>query len=175
MAAIPDNFSDSYFIDYSNNVSGHTMLVRGELGGTLADLDADVKSFLQALGTSVAGSTITAVRKRNANTTISFPVGSTLVGFTFGAGSTDVEHNAVAETFVGRTVEGVRSRISVFGYKGEISAYRLTPGESPIVAASVAVLNGAETVFLAKDGLQPVWTEWIDIKANDYWVRRARG
>lgn len=175
MAAIADTFSDSFFIDYTNSVASHTMLVRTELGGTLADLDTDVKAFVDALGTSVAGSLITAVRKRNAGTHISFPVASTLVGYSFGAGSVNPEQNAVALTFVGRTVEGVRARLSVFGYKGDLSAYRLTSGEFSGIGTAVAVLNGSETVFVAKDGLQARWAPYADVKANDYWVRRTRG
>jgi hypothetical protein len=63
----------------------------------------------------------------------------------------------------------------VFGYNNPISEYRLTAGEDGNVGIAVALLNAAETTFLAIDGQPAIWKNYLDIKANDHWVGKSRG
>ena len=170
----PDN-TICLFIDYQNAISAHTMLVRvvDSFGPTA--YVTEVQAFLNALEDIIGASTITGVRRRNKNAHVSFPIGSTLVGTTFGDGPVTMDTNAVALSFVGRTPNGSRAKVSVFGYHGSISAYRLTPTEFGPIGTAVDALQGATDGFIAIDGARPQWYRYADIKANNYWVRRARG
>jgi hypothetical protein len=56
-----------------------------------------------------------------------------------------------------------------------VSNYRVQGGELSGLAGTLsAILNAATNCFYAIDGTKPSWYEYIDVKPDDYWVRKAR-
>lgn len=175
MAKLPVNNTGVRFVDYANAIATHTFAVRFIAPIDETSFTNDVEAVLLRLNDIVGASTVLGVRQRNQDSNVSFPVASGLVGYNFGTGAVDVDHNPIALTFVGRTINGVRARLSIFGYKGSTSAYRLTSAEFDGIQNAVAALNLAEDIFMAIDQEKPIWYPYADVKPNDYWVRRARG
>jgi len=143
--------------------------------GEIEAIETAIGAFLTAVGGLVGSSLITAVRGQNAGSNVSFPFPiSSLVGVTFGTGSTNSETVPFFVDFVGRSTGGRRVRLTLFGKSGSLSDYKLTTSESTEVAAALVVLNNATGTFLSIDGLQPFWYPYADVGVNAYWQRQQR-
>lgn len=174
MAPLPFNGTNICFVDYQNSVGQHTMLVRFDENVQNAAVADAINDFLIAVSTLFVTSTIIATRIQVRDTNFSIPVDIGLDGTGFGSGGANPETNASACTFVGRDGGGRRARLSLFGFKAAYSNYRLLSTESADIANAVGVLNSRPGIFLSILHVQPLWYTYADIKANDYWVRRAR-
>lgn len=174
MAPLPFNGTNILFVDYQNAVGQHTMLFRFDENLANSVVADSVNDFLLGISALMHSATILATRIQVRDTNFSIPVSIGLDGTGFGSGTANQETNATALTFVGRDGGGRRSRFSVFGFKGGLSNYRLLSTESADIANAVGVLNSRPGMFLSILHVQPLWYPYADVKANDYWVRRAR-
>ena len=175
MAPLPYNSTDIAFVDYSNAIGQHTLQVRTDPAVTFAAIGTSIKALLNALTAEFSLSTVIATRYRNAGAGFAYSVDLGMNAFTWGSAAANPESNATALTFVGRSSGGRRTRVSIFGYKNGLSAYRLLPAESSGVTSALAILRGQPGIYLAVDNQTVIWQSYADVKANDYWVRRARG
>lgn len=82
--------------------------------------------------------------------------------------------------FVGKSTAGSRTSAYLYGVQtGEqfavpFSDYRILNSEDPIISAGTGVLNETSPALVAADGFTAVWRPYVNIKANDHWVHRAR-
>lgn len=88
---------------------------------------------------------------------------------------------ASATSWVGRSVAGLRAIVFMYGLIHNMSDselpgndFRVTAAESAYVADSVGVLNGGSTGLAANDGNPVSWYSYVNVKYNDYWVRKVR-
>ncbi len=169
----PDNTARVYYT-YSNGINEHTMVLRIGVSDDFHDADTLMENLLSAIGGKFHASTFTVVEESAAGSNIRFPVASDRLGDLFGSGAATKDTDAQAATFVGKSSGGRLARLSIFGYKDVISAYRLTAGEDAAVASAIEVLNVADTAGKAIDGLDVLWKGYIDIKPNDHWVTESR-
>ncbi len=175
MAALPPNNTDRYFFHYENGAGNHTVVVRTALGVAEATVTGALETILTTLSAAWLSSAGTSVDFQAAGTDFSTPVSTgDWASFTWGVGTATPELDAVQFNFQGRSAGGHKCRMGIFGYQNAQSNYRLTGGEAPAVEDSVAILNSTTGVFLAIDGLAPVWYGYANIKPNDYWVGKAR-
>ena len=176
MAPLNPNATDRLKVTYQNAISEHTAQIRIASSADITDAMDTMASVLTALTTFFCFNEVTGVEYAAAGVDVFNPIDAgAFVGYTWGDGAADRLLNPIAATFVGRSGAGKRVRWSVFGYNNPISEYRLTAGEDGNVGIAVALLNAAETTFLAIDGQPAIWKNYLDIKANDHWVGKSRG
>jgi len=172
---IPTTETARLKIFYTNAVAAHQCVVRiatatdaPEGESTFSDLTTAMTGFFHA-------SSVVAVQIAAEGSNLFFPyASSTLVGHTWGSGTAVPDTNAQFGQFSGRSVTGPRAKCYLFGWKGIISAYKLTGAEDEDISAAVDILNSAEVSFLAIDGQPTIWYDYVNIKPNDHWVHKSR-
>ena len=175
MAPLPPSNTIRYFLDYTVNGLEHTIQMRVGPGATDGGASGSFSAFLAALSPNLYALSVVGMRKANLGTDVTNPV--TYTGTTsFGSG-TAVDNLARAAflSFIGRSTDGRRVRVFVYGTKITSEGdYRVDTGEAAEVADAIDVLNGASGVFLSISGLQAIWKAYANEGVNAYWQRRAR-
>lgn len=175
MAPLPITSTERWKYAYSNAYASHTVILRVVSGSPTADVDDIMQGLMSNVGPGLSESIVTGVEKAALGSSIFNPVGdSVLVGDNFGSTVANGYTNAIGVTFVGRSLDGRRSRITMFGWRLDASVFRLTVAEDPGIANMVNLLNAVATPLLTIGGLAPVWKAYADVKSNDHWVRQAR-
>lgn len=176
MAALPANNTRRYFFHYGTSQHNHTMAIRTSDFVSEADVIAAVAALVFNATTLFSLCVGIGADIQEAGDTFSVPSSNgDWADMSWGSGGASLETDSRCFNFQGRTPGGHKSRLGIFGYKDDVSEYRLTEGESIIVGPCIATLNGSPGVFVGIDGLAPNWYGYGNIKANDYWVRQARG
>lgn len=175
MAPLPPNSTARLKVFYQNAEAEHTLIIRIASIANAPGAEGNLQAILGDIGAAFSFSEITAVQISDALSDIFLDyAATTLIGDNWGADPATEETNATGLTFIGRTAGGRRAKFTLFGYKNPLSEFRLLASESVGIADAVAVLDTATASFLAIDGLEPVWKNYADIKANDHWVKEAR-
>lgn len=174
MAPLPHNNTPIYFVDYSVGGETHTMEVRAAAPVSPSTFGTNMNAFLDAIDALFNQITILGVRFQAAGTNFSNPVVTGIEGNVYGSGAGTDDQVPIALNFVGRSSGGRRVRLMVFGFKFGLSGYRLSSVESPEVASGVALLNSTPNMFLAIDGVDPVWYPYANSLVNAYWQRKVR-
>jgi len=175
MAALPANNTDRLFLHYQNAINSHTAMIRIAPGADIATVMDAFESILSTLTGAFVASAGTNADFQAAGDDFSVPVSAgDWDTFTWGSGAAVITSDGVQFNFQGRSSGGHKSRLGVFGYKNDVSNWRLTEVEAAGVGTAVAVLQDTTGAFLAIDGLKPTWYGYANIKYNDYWVRQGR-
>lgn len=175
MAPLNPNNTARVKVTYQNAIAEHTFVVRVDDVSSVTALEGQLSIILADLSDLFDFSEVTGVQFAAEGSDLFFPHPPGLLGgFTWGSGPATQESNAVALTFVGRSLTGRRARFSIFGYAGAISDYRLTSAENADIASTVTALGASPTRFLAIDGNLPTWNGYGNIRAFDHWVEQAR-
>ena len=174
-AALPPSNTQRWFVDYQQGTYQHTLVVRGSPTATQETVDANVTTFLTAIGTEFVESHIIGVRHAAVGSDVTLPVESGLIGDSFGSGPTTAYHSATAVSFTGRSENGHKWRVSVFGYKNALGDYRLQASEATWVFNGIAALDAAFMSFVVIDGGQPIINAYANLGVNDHWLKKARG
>lgn len=175
MAPLPPSSTERWKYTYQNAVTEHSVTFRLVEGSAIADADSVMNALAVYFDDLVTESTITNLEFAAIGSDIFNPVaGSTMVGTTFGTTAANPTNNAVAATLIGRSADGRRSRLSIFGWFGAVSAYRLDVAEDPDLGVLLAFMNNPSTPLISIGGLGVVYKQYIDIKSNDHWVAEAR-
>lgn len=175
MPALPDNLTARQYYDYQQGAFQHTLMVRCTDSQSVADVDTTVNALWTAVAAQLVGTTIIGVRRSAAGSDNSFPVSSTVAGTTYGSGTSTTLNCAQFLTFVGRTVGGVRSRLTFFGYDGSVPIdFRLTPADLAMIGVAVGILNSQAFIYLGADAGRPTWYNYANFGYNAYWQRNNR-
>lgn len=175
MAPLPSNNTDQYFLDYTTSGEQHTLLCRAADGSTAAGASAAIDALLDVIQGNFNLITVDLFRFQAAGTNISLPV--TWAGSaTYGGPAGDHFETAQYLDFVGRSSEGRRCRVAVFGATFSFigNDYRVGPSEGTLVADALAVLSGSPGYFVAIDGLEVVWNNYANCGVNAYWRNKVR-
>jgi len=175
MAALPANNTDRLFLHYSNALNEHTTIIRCPPGANLATVVDEWESVLTELTGAFVATNGTSADFQAAGDNFSTPYsGSDWSSFSWGSGTAVVTSDGVQMNFQGRSAGGHKSRVGVFGYKNDVSNWRLTEGEAASIGTAVGILSTSTNGFYAIDGLKPTWYAYVNLKYNDYWVRQGR-
>jgi hypothetical protein len=127
------------------------------------------------IGINCIASTITSVERALIGSNVFNPEpGSGMLGTTFGSGSGNVNSDARAIGFVGRSSDGRRTRLFLFGYGSDDPNFRILPSENPNVGTVVTAFNDPDVPLLTISGLAPVFNNYANVKPNDHWVKKGR-
>jgi len=175
MAPLPPDGTARVWIDYHTCGEDHTALIRFKAPATDVEVADAFNAFVGAVGAFFALSTFIGARVAALGSNVSNPAaGSWPVSWGSGAG----DHAMTAHylDFVGRSFDGRRARIALFGclVTQQGDDYRATSAESSVITDGVAVLNGTPNIFLSINEFQPVWYPYADMGVNAYWRNRIR-
>lgn len=175
MAPLPESSTDRYFLDYSVNTVGHTMLCRTDPSVT----DEDVISAFDAILTAAAAHSTTisvdGLRFALEGSNVTNPVAWT-GDAEYGSGSPNRDLAPYFASFTGRATTGRRARLDIFGWVQTPGPdWRIQSADDSSVTTIVDLLNNStDGLFLAIDGGAPAWHEYANMSVSDYWVRQLR-
>lgn len=178
------NFTARYRIRYSSQSKSHSMMWRIAASETdPSALITKIGLFLDDMATSMWEDwTINSAEFAPADSDVFLPAALP----TFGGGEVELStavasDAAVPISFVGRSVTGGRARMFLYGtnFPSVIRStqgldYRITSVEAANVGDAIVRLNETSPAIVANDNGDVVWYEYVNVKANDAWVRKLR-
>lgn len=177
MAPLPSNTTGVVFLDYNTCDEPHTVQCRygasSDANGAMTVLDA----FLTALSPVLNLVTIVGARERVAGGNVSLPL-TWLGSATYGSGAGPHNESAYYYDFVGRSADGRRVRMAMFGAGGDHDGigedFRFSVADSSDIAAAFAVLAAAGADCVSISGLPVSWHPYANGGVNAYWRNRIR-
>jgi len=175
MAALPPSNTTRWWAVYTNNNTQHRLMVRTAASVTAAQANTFFNTLFNTLAPIIFSTAVqnleTAVLGSNVRNIVAWTGPAS-----YGAGSeAGTDGRARAFSFVGRSVDGRKTKLFVFGGKPFSEGdYRIDTSEDAAVLAAVNLLNGANGVYLSISGLQPVWKGYANIGYNDHWIKEYR-
>lgn len=175
MAPLPHNNTDIYYLDYNVATHPHVLEVRTVDGAAVADVIAEIDAFMGNLNAMLTTVSFTGFRFQGNGTDVSFPV--TWTGDTvWGSGAATDQQAASYCSFVGRSIDGRRAKVSVFGFKA-LSAdvnFRFARGESEAVDNELDALGTFTNGFKSISGLDVIWNQYMNTGQNAHWRNKLR-
>jgi hypothetical protein len=181
------NYTFRYRVHYSALGKEHSFmwrLQRGTDAGILGSLTAKVVSFLNALQSSRwTDFTVMSAEYSLQDTVVFLPAGTPVVlPGTATPPAAAISQSTAAISFVGRSTAGQKGRFflygTIFSPEGSLVSaddFRLVSGDHADLTGALGALNTASPQLSASDGFSITYYPYVNLKYNDYWVRRARG
>jgi hypothetical protein len=98
-----------------------------------------------------------------------------------GSSATHISQAPVALSWIARSIAGGKGRFFLYGttfgltIDGSLGQdYRYTSAEEPLIADTIVRLNETSPALVCNDNEPAIWYEYVNVKANDAWVRKAR-
>jgi len=176
MAALPQSNTARFFLDYSDGVNEHSATFRISNTATLVTIKSQVDTFLDQLSGILFTITILGCRVAVSGSNVTNPTpwtGNT----TYGTLSMPAEFAPQELRFIGRSTDGRRVSVSMYGFDGAIPpTYRITSASNPVIEAAILALSNASAlgVGLTITGQLPVWKAYASFNFNSYWEKEAR-
>lgn len=176
MAPLPPDSTARVKIYYSTCGYTHSAQVRYTAPNTVADVVTAWNDLVTAIGGAFYLSSFVQAQEAVSGSNVFNDVAGDWP-VTWGADAGPAPATANFVDFIGRSLDGRRVRLALFGCKTTTSNddYRTLTTESTAVDAAVQVLNDAEGVFLSINGFQPVWKSYVNLGPNAYWRNKIRG
>lgn len=175
MAPLPTNLTDTYFVDYEGPMGQRSFQFRMPVGSADGDASTSAQAFIEHLQPVIYSSVqFIALRKRTAGSTVSFPITWFAMAGT-ASGTLQQQDYPRYLSFVGRSNDGRRVKLSVYGVTLSISNdYRLSQGENAAVLAATSWLNGPTCPWVTISGNDPVWQLYGNQGYNSYFQQEQR-
>lgn len=169
----PDN-TQRFFLDYSTTNLSHTLMVRTTSATSAGAFSTFMDDFLTALAPELSLITVDGARVAQISSNVSIPI--TWSGAaTYGTGSEALNFRPRALCFLGRTVNGRRARMFIYG--GDFTSpndFRITRASNANIDAAYDVLELNPQFFAGIDGLATTKYQYCDVNFNSYWEREVR-
>ena len=170
--------TERWFYDYTVLGDQHSLMMR-----TPNELDAgsageQIDAFLTAIEGGLIEITTIGLRVARAGSNITNAEGTVGLAANYGTGAGSAINAPLQVTFVGRSNDGHKARVGIFGWDGQTdSSWRMTVVENSDVLAGVTFLQAitASGFFTSISGEPVVWHPYANIGYNDHWVKVARG
>lgn len=179
------NYTPRYKLRYSANGKVHTQLWRPPTTSTIADA-ATFALFVSGYYAALAPLLYTDIAAidaswAEADSDIFLPCATaTLLGSGF-PGPAPASQTPYTLSFVGRSTAGLRWVLYQYGGilypegNANLYDYRASAADYVEIGDTQAFLNGESGTFVANDDNPVLVKPYANLKANDYWVRKARG
>lgn len=177
MAPLPENGTERFWLDYTDGINDHSLLVRfNGATATVNQVMGSVDDFMLALSPELYQISVNGARVSAAGSNISVPVVWT-GGVTYGNFAMPNELSPRQLCFLGRDGTGRRVRWFMFGWDAAPpDPFRI--GITPATAfdnAIQAILGGqTNEIWLTIAGNVPTLYTYVDINYNSYYEAKAR-
>lgn len=175
MAPLPPDSTARVKIFYNTCGKNHTAQIRFTEPNTTDDVVTAFNDFITAIGGAFYHTSFIDAQVAVSGSNVFNPVAG---GWpvTWGGEAGPLDASADYLDFVGRSLDGRRVRLSLFGAAQTVvdQKFRSLSTDSEAVDAAVEVLNGAEGVFLSINGFQPIWKSYANLGNNAYWRNKIR-
>lgn len=174
MAPLPEDNTERYFLFYT--VSGHThsLTIRCEDGTSAATISEEVSAFLEAAEPMLYSTQFVKLEMSANGSNVRVP--ATWSGVTeWGTGAGPERNAPQFVSFTGKSVDGRRFRVELFGRIGEASDnWRIYAVDNTAVEESIAALATVEPVFLTISGAAPFLNAYANQSIAQHWVGELR-
>jgi hypothetical protein len=176
LSPLPPSNTARLWVDYATENAQHSMMFRYSPSAGISAAQAAIDLFLSALAPTIYQITILGVRAAASGSDITNPVGSDLSA-TYGEGTEVLVVTPRELRFVGRSTDGRKNSISVYGFEGSTpDTFRFQPEDNANLDAAVAQLVASSTVIgLTISGAQAIWKPYVNIQFNSHWETELRG
>ncbi len=178
ISPLPASNTERWFLDYTVGGFQHTMICRAASPQVADDVASAFNAVLTELTTYLAVITIVGFRKALVGSDITNPQSAAGLESTYGTGAQGAIYAPVQTTFVGRSIDGRKARVGVFGAATlNDSSYRITAAENSEIASAIDQLGAfsAGGLFVGISGIRVLWHSYANIGLNDHFVRSMRG
>jgi hypothetical protein len=172
MAPLPPDSTPRFKVFYTNSGQQHTMNIRSHDSPSAFGLNVD--DFLNALSGLLTATTIDEVQFAATGSNVFNPVTSGIEGNTYGSGAGSTLVRASYVDFIGRSTDGKRVRLAVFGTKDLGTDFRFVAGENADVDAAIVALSAGANHFVTISDANPIWKSYANAGFNAYWQRAER-
>lgn len=164
-------------VKFKYHVCGHDHVaqVRYTEPNTVDDVISAFNDLIGIIGDQMFATDLIEVTQAISGSNVFNPVADEALA-SWGSGAGTPAQTANMFDFVGRSLDGRRVRLSIFGSQADVSAgsYRETGVASSVVNDAVQLLNTSEGTFLSINGFQPVWHNYVNLGPNAYWRNKIR-
>lgn len=177
VTALPPSNTERWFYDYVANEKQHSLMMRTPNELTAGEAGEQIDAFLSAIEGGLTIITTIGLRVARAGSNITNAEGTVGLSATYGSGIGPVIGAPLQVTFVGRSNDGHKARVGIFGWNGQSDdSWRMTVVEDGDVAAGVTFLQAITSsgFFVSISGEPVVWHAYANIGYNDHWVKDAR-
>jgi hypothetical protein len=175
MAPLPPETTQRFFLDYATANRQHTLMVRTTTPQAATTFSTVMDAFLDAIAPTIYAIVIVGARVAQVGSNITSPIawgGSAGYGAT--AEPLDLAPRQLC--FLGRSTDGRRMRMYLFGYEGATHGdYRISRSENTDVDAAYNVMEANPSFWASISGNVTTKYEYVDINFNSYWERDLRG
>jgi hypothetical protein len=172
MAPLPADSTPRYKVFYINAGATHVMDIRSH--ASPATFGSQVDALLTALGSFLLATTVLEVQFAADGSNVFNAVTSGIEGNTYGTGAGATLNESTYINFIGRSSDGRRTRLAVFGVSDVGSDCRFAPTENALVDAAIAVLQDAGNSFVTIGDLKPLWKSYANAGFNAHWQKAMR-
>ena len=175
LPALPPENTERWWIIYSNNGVEHRTMARTLVGLTAAQMSVNFGNLFTALNGVLNVTTILGMEKAAKGSNVRNPQTYSGPGSVGSGTEVDTDGRARAWSFVGRSTNGRKSRLFIFGGKTFTEGdYRIDGSESAAILAAISALQTPAAAFLSIDELKPVWSNYVNIGYSDHWIKQFR-
>jgi hypothetical protein len=170
--------TERWFYDYTVLGDQHSLMMRTPDTLDAASAGEQIDAFLSAIEGGLIEITTVGLRVARAGSNITNNEGTVGLAATYGTGAGSQINAPLQVTFVGRSNDGHKARVGIFGWDGQTDdSWRMTVIENADVAAGVTFLQAitGSGFFTSISGEPVVWHPYANIGYNDHWVKAARG
>jgi hypothetical protein len=176
MAPLPSNTTGVFYLDYHVEGEDHTLQIRFGEASSALEAASVADAFLAAVEDNLFLLTVLGARVRDAGGSVSYPVDWDGAN-TYGAGTTGHYASGIYMDFVGRSIDGRRCRISVFGAQNPVDStgkdYRFTT-DTAWVSGGLAALESLANCPVSISGEPVNWQQYANVGINAYWRNKIR-
>lgn len=176
--ALDPSNTERWFYDYTVLGNQHSLMMRTPDVLDAASAGEQIDAFLSAIEGGLIEITTVGMRVARGGSNITNPEGTVGLSANYGTGAGNVINAPLQVTFVGRSSDGHKARVGIFGWNGLVDdSFRMTVVENADVLAGVTFLQAITSsgFFTSISGEPVVWHPYANIGFNDHWVKEARG
>lgn len=178
LSPLPPTNTERWFYDYSAYGKEHSLMMRTPNELTAGEAGEQIDGFLTAIEGGLSEITTIGLRVARAGSNITNTEGTPGLQATYGAGAGNSIDTPLQVTFTGRSTDGRKARVGIFGWLGQSdNSWRMSVLEDSDVSAGVTFLQAITSsgFFTSISGEPVVWHAYANIGYNDHWVKEARG
>ena len=175
MAPLPADSSARVKIKYLVCEREHELLIRFKAPATVDDVLAGFSSLIAGVDDLLFLSEFISAEVADVGSNI-FNPDSSVWPVSWGTGAGSLPSTADFIDFVGRSLDGRKTHLALFGAKTSVSGdgYRISSASNSVINGMTTVLNAASNIFTTINGFHTVWQLYANIGQNAYWRNHLR-